>query len=71
MFSVGSYVAMFAEGLAPMDLTYIILTIFIMITSLLTLIEGIYKSQGILFETKDNDLLSSYFDKRHYLLYSF
>ena len=59
MFSIGSYAAMLAEQLAPMNLTYIILTMFIMITSLLTLIEGIYKSQGILFEAKDNDLLFS------------
>ena len=59
MFSIGSYAAMFAEQLAPMNLTYIILTMFIMLTSLLTLSEGIYKSQGILFEAKDNDLLFS------------
>ena len=59
MFSVGSYAAMFAEQLAPMNLTYIILTMFIMLTSFLTLIEGIYKSQGILFDAKDNDLLFS------------
>lgn len=59
MFSVGAYAAMFAEELAPMNLTYIILTMFIMLTTLLTLIEGIYKSQGILFEAKDNDLLFS------------
>ena len=59
MFSIGSYAAMFAEQLEPMNLTYIILTMFIMLTSLLTLIEGIYKSQGILFEAKDNDLLFS------------
>ena len=59
MFSVGSYVAILAEELVKYNLTYIILTIFIMITSLLTIIEGVYKSQGILFEAKDNDLLFS------------
>lgn len=59
MFSIGSYATIFAEELAPNHLTYIILTIFIMFTSLLTLIEGVYKSQGILFEAKDNDLLFS------------
>lgn len=59
MFSIGSYAVMFAEELAPKNLTYIILTIFIMVTSLLTIIEGVYKSQGILFEAKDNDLLFS------------
>ena len=59
MFSVGSYAAILAEELVKYNLTYIILTIFIMITSLLTIIEGVYKSQGILFEAKDNDLLFS------------
>lgn len=59
MLSIGSYAFMFAEQLAPNHLTYIILTIFIMLTSLLTIIEGVYKSQGILFEAKDNDLLFS------------
>ena len=55
MFAIGSYAQMFAEVLAPNNLTYIVLTMFIMFTSLLTIIEGIYKSQGILFEAKDND----------------
>ena len=59
MFSVGSYVAILAEELAPSHLTYIALTIFIMVTSLLTIIEGVYKSQGILFEARDNELLFS------------
>lgn len=59
MFSVGSYVAILAEELAQSHLTYIVLTIFIMVTSLLTIIEGVYKSQGILFEARDNELLFS------------
>ena len=59
MFSIGSYAAILAEELAPNHLTYIVLTMFIIITSLLTLIEGVYKSQGILFEARDNDLLFS------------
>ncbi len=59
MFSVGSYVAILAEELAPSHLTYIVLTIFIIVTSLLTIIEGVYKSQGILFEARDNELLFS------------
>lgn len=59
MFSIGSYAQIMAEVLAQVGLTYIILTLFVMVTSLLTLIEGMYKSQGILFEAKDNDLLFS------------
>ncbi len=59
MFSIGSYAQMLAESLAKVNLTYIILTLFVMATSLLALIEGVYKSQGILFDAKDNDLLFS------------
>lgn len=59
VFAMGSYAAILAEELVTDNLTYIILTIFIMITSLMTIIEGVYKSQGILFEAKDNDLLFS------------
>lgn len=59
MLAMGSYATILAEELATYNLTYIILTIFIMVTSLLTIIEGVYKSQGILFEAKDNDLLFS------------
>lgn len=59
MVSIGAYSYMIAEELAPLGLTYIILTLFIMMTFLLTVIEGIYKSQGILFEAKDNGLLFS------------
>ena len=43
MFAEGSYTQMFAEVLAPNNLTYIVLTMFIIFTSLLTVIEGIYK----------------------------
>lgn len=57
--SIGTYAYMIAEKLAPLHLTYIMLSIFIMLVTILTFIEGIYKSQGILFEAKDHDLLFS------------
>lgn len=59
MFSIGYYAYLIAEPLHQVNLTYIMLSMFIFIISIITLIEGIYKSQGILFETKDNDLLFS------------
>ena len=59
MFAVRYYAEIFAQELAPRGLTYIVLTLFVMITSVLTFIEGIYKSQGILFEAKDSNLLFS------------
>lgn len=59
MFAVGSYAYMIAEALAPINQTIVMVNIFIIVTTLITFIEGIYKSQGILFEAKDNDLLFS------------
>lgn len=59
MFSAGFYAYMLAEKLSLVGLTFIVLTLFILFTSILTLLEGIYKSQGILFDSKDNDLLLS------------
>ena len=58
-FSIGVYTYMIAEKLHPFNLTYIMLTIIFMTVTLLTFMSGIYKSQGILFEAKDNDLLFS------------
>ena len=57
--SVGYYAYMIAEILAPFHLTYIMLSMFIALVTILTFMEGIYKSQGILFEAKDNDMLFS------------
>lgn len=57
MFAVGVYAMMFASEFSKVNLTYIMLTLFIILTTILTLVEGIYKSQGILFDAKDNDLL--------------
>ena len=59
MFAVGVYAEMFALEFSKVNLTYIMLTLFIIFTTILTLVEGIYKSQGILFDAKDNDLLFS------------
>lgn len=59
MFAVGSYAYMIAEVLSQISQTIVMVNIFIIITTLITFIEGIYKSQGILFEAKDNDLLFS------------
>lgn len=59
MFCIGANAQIFAELLAPNGLTYVVLSLFIILTTLLTIVEGAYKSQGILFESKDNDLLFS------------
>lgn len=59
MFSIGTFFYMFAFEFSKFNLTYIMLTLALIIPVILTLIGGMYKSQGILFESKDNDLLFS------------
>ena len=67
--SIGTYAYMIGEQLAPYKLTYVMVSIFIMMVTILTFIEGIYKSQGILFDAKDNDLLFSLPIKKHQILF--
>lgn len=67
-FSVGMYAYQIAEMLKPLNLTYIMLTIFLAGVTVFTFMEGIYKSQGILFDSKDNDLLFSLPIKRSSIL---
>ena len=69
-FSVGIYAFALGELLHKVNLTYIMLSIFIASVSMLAFIEGIYKSQGILFEAKDNDLLLSLPIKKSTILFS-
>lgn len=57
--SIGTYAYMISSVLVKVHLTYIMLTMFFFLVSFLTFIQGIYKSQGILFDAKDNDLLFS------------
>ena len=67
--SIGTYAYMIGKNLAPFNLTYIMVSMFIMMVTILTFIEGIYKSQGILFESKDNDLLFSLPIKKSQILF--
>lgn len=67
--SIGTYAYTISEKLAPYHLTYVMLSMFIMMVTIMTFIEGIYKSQGILFEAKDNDLLFSLPIKRSQILF--
>ena len=59
MFSIGSYAERIIEVLKPVELEYIVLSIFVFFTFILTLIEGIYKSSNLLFNCKDDNLLLS------------
>ncbi len=59
LFSIGTMYYGLAFELANINMTHVILSFAIAIPSLLALVEGIYKSQGILFEAKDSELLFS------------
>lgn len=67
--AIGSYAYMLGKTLHPVNLTYVMLTMFILLVTILTFTAGIYKSQGILFDTKDNDLLFSLPIKKSKILF--
>lgn len=59
MYSVGVYAYLLAEPLSKVHLTYVMLSLFLFFVTIISFMEGLYKSQGILFESKDNDFLLS------------
>ena len=54
-----SYSEMIMEKLAPINMEFVLLTLAVIIISITTLIEGIYKSSSLLFNCKDDNLLFS------------
>lgn len=68
-FSIGTYANFLAKELSSYHQTNFLLVLFIAIVTVLTIIEGIYKSQGILFDAKDNDLLFSLPIKKSQILF--
>lgn len=56
-FAVWTYANMFMEPLVKINLEYVLLTLFIIITTILTLVEGIYKASNLLFNCKDDNIL--------------
>ena len=58
-FSIWSYANVIMEPLINVNLEYVLLTLFVLLTSILTLVEGIYKSSSLLFNCKDDNLLLS------------
>ena len=57
MFMVWSYANMLFEKMAPLYLETIVLSLFVFIISIMTIIEGIYKTSSLLFNCKDDELL--------------
>ena len=61
MFYIFSYANMIIKPLSIIHLEYVLLSIFILFTFILTLIEGVYKSSSLLFNCKDEKTAVDYF----------
>ena len=59
MFAIWTYANMLFEELSPLHLQFVVLSLFVFVTSIITLIEGIYKTSSLIFNSKDDDLLLS------------
>lgn len=68
-FSIWSYANMIIEPLTKIHLEYVLLSLFVLFTFILTLVEGIYKSSNLLFNCKDDNLLLSLPIKRRTVLF--
>ena len=58
-FTIWSYANMIMEPLIEVHLEYVLITLFVLVTFVFTLVEGIYKSSNLLFNCKDDNLLLS------------
>ena len=59
MFIMGMYSEMLIEKLESTHLEFVVLTLFGLVVSIISLLEGIYKSGPLLFNCKDDNLLLS------------
>lgn len=69
MFTIWSNANILFEKMAPMHLTTMALSIIVFLISLMTIIEGIYKSGSLLYNCKDDQLLLSLPIKRTTVLF--
>ena len=56
-YAMGMYANLMAEQLYKQGYTYVMLALMIFVSLILCVVNTIYKSQGVLFVSKDNDLL--------------
>lgn len=63
-----NYASLISEPLEETPYMYLLLTLFAAFMVIMNILEGVYKSQGILFDAKDNNLLFSMPIKKHYIL---
>lgn len=58
-FSIWVYADKLLDSLTDVGAGFVVLTLFVIVTSVLTLVEGIYKSGDLLFNCRDDDLMLS------------
>lgn len=68
MFAVGLYSYLMAKPLSQMNLTYIVIALFYIIAVFVSFMSSINKSQGMLFMSRDNDMLFAMPIKKHIIL---
>lgn len=59
MFMVWGYANTMFEKLYPMHMQYLLLSMYVLSVSIMTFVEGIYKSGSLMYNCKDDDLLFS------------
>lgn len=64
-----SYSELIIKPLRVIHMEFALLTLFILLTSIMTIMEGIYKTSSLLFNCKDDDLLLSLPIKRSTVLF--
>lgn len=69
-FAVGVYAYLIAKPLSQMNLTYIVIALFYIMAVLISFMASINKSQGMLFLSRDNDMLFAMPIKRNTILAS-
>ena len=69
MFAIWSFINVLFEQLAPLHMQYLVLSLFVFSTAIMTIIQGVYKSGPLMFNCKDDDLLLSLPIKRSTILF--
>ena len=69
MFAIWSNANMIFEKLAPLHLQIIVISLVVFATSLITIVEGVYKTGSLLFNCKDDQLLLSLPIKKRTVLF--
>ena len=58
-FSAFGYASIMLDSLSESGAGFVMLTLFVLITAILTLVEGIYKAGSLLFNCRDDDMMLS------------